>query len=48
MDKIIDTGCFEIGQVFCIVQVTLRVQVTVADLDGMIKEDLGHRADYKA
>ena len=42
MRKVIDTSCLEISQVFGVVQVALRVQVTVADFDGMEKTEFGH------
>jgi hypothetical protein len=48
VDKIIDAGCLEISQVFGVVQVTLRVQVPVADFDRMIKTEFWHAHDYKA
>ena len=46
VDKIIDTRCLEVSQVLGVIQVTLRVQVAVADFDGVEEAEFGHRANY--
>ena len=46
LHKILDAGLLEIGQVSGVVQVSLRIQVTVADFDGVEEAEFGHRADY--
>jgi hypothetical protein len=46
VDKIIDAGGLKIGQVLGVVQVPLRVQVTVTDFDWVEKTEIRHTHDY--
>jgi hypothetical protein len=42
LDQIIDARLLEVGQVFCVVYMSLRVQVSVADFSGVEEFVIGH------
>ena len=44
LDHVSDAGLLEIREMFCIVDVSLRIQIPVADFDGMIKTKIAHGA----
>jgi hypothetical protein len=46
VDKVINARGLEIGQVLGVIQVSLRVQVTVADFDWVKEAEFGHASDY--
>ena len=45
-DPIGNASLFKVCQIFCIVDMSLRVQIPVTDFDGMIEMKIGHEADY--
>jgi hypothetical protein len=48
VDKVVDSRCLEISQVLGVIQMALRIQVTIADFDGVKEAEFGHGPDYKA
>ena len=46
MSEILDAPLLEKRDEFGVVEVALRVEVTVADFDGMVEAEVGHAANY--
>src|SRR5690349_17692682 len=44
LDHIVDASLFEIGEMFCVIDVALRIQIPVTDFDGMVETVIAHRA----
>jgi hypothetical protein len=44
LDHIVDASLFEIGEMFCVVDVPLRIQIPVTDFDGMVETVIAHGA----
>ncbi len=42
LNEIVDTRLLEIGQVFCVVDMSLRVQIPVTDFGWMEEFEIGH------
>lgn len=42
LNEIVDTRLLEVGQVFCVVHVSLRVQISVTDFSWMEEFEIGH------
>jgi hypothetical protein len=46
MNEILNARLLEIRQVFCVVQMSLRIQIPVTDFGGMKEEVIGHAPNY--
>jgi hypothetical protein len=46
LNEVIDTRLLEVRQVFCVVHMSLRIQIAVADFGGVEEFEFAHRRDY--
>jgi len=42
LDQIVDTRLLEVGQVFCVVDMSLRIQISVTDFGWMEEFEISH------